>query len=63
MVTSGSIGISLFPQDGKDADQLIKNADSAIVVSGVSCRQQVQQGTQVTPRHLVEFLADQLKIA
>src|SRR5207249_11846841 len=27
---SGSIGISLFPHDGKDAETLLKNADSAM---------------------------------
>lgn len=45
----------LFPSVQKDPNV-------PLVVTGASCRQQVQQGTGVTPRHLVEFLADQLKV-
>ena len=38
-----------------------QNVGSSLVVTGVSCRQQVQHGTDVVPKHLVEFLAGQMK--
>ena len=40
-----------------------EKVESSIVVTGVSCRQQIQHGTEVMPRHLIEFLADQLRIS
>ena len=39
----------------------VRNSPGATVVTtGVSCRQQVEHGTGVTPLHLAEFLAAQL---
>ena len=35
--------------------------DAEVVISGISCRQQVQHGTGRTPRHLAEVLADALE--
>jgi Fe-S oxidoreductase len=36
------------------------NPGATVVVMGVSCRQQVEQGTGVRPLHLAEFLAGQM---
>ena len=36
------------------------NPGATVVTTGVSCRQQVEHGTGVTPLHLAEFLANQL---
>ena len=36
------------------------NPGATVVTTGVSCRQQVEHGTGVTPLHLAEFLAAQL---
>ena len=35
--------------------------DAEVVVTGISCRQQVQHGTGRTPRHLAEVLAEALE--
>ena len=35
--------------------------DAEVVISGISCRQQVQHGTGRTPRHLAEVLAEALE--
>ncbi|TDT41782.1 PAS domain S-box-containing protein/diguanylate cyclase (GGDEF)-like protein [Halospina denitrificans] len=39
---SGSIGLTLFPDDGKDADQLVDNADQAMYAAKEHGGQQVQ---------------------
>ena len=39
---SGSIGLTLFPDDGKDADKLMHNADQAMYVAKAHGGQQVQ---------------------
>jgi Fe-S oxidoreductase len=47
-------GLRLFPAVNASG------ADDEVVVTGASCRQQVQQGTGRNPRHLAEVLADAL---
>lgn len=42
MVVTASIGISYFPQDGRDADLLIKNADAAMYAAKASGRNNYQ---------------------
>ncbi len=37
------------------------DSDAEVVISGISCRQQVQHGTGRTPRHLAEVLAEALE--
>ena len=36
------------------------NPEATVVVTGVSCRQQVEHGTGARALHLAEFLAQQL---
>lgn len=45
----------LFPTVNTSSD------DTVVVVSGTSCRQQIQHGTQRNPLHVIEFLASLLK--
>lgn len=37
------------------------NAGAQVVITGVSCRQQIEHGTGVRPLHLAEFLAQQVR--
>ena len=37
-----------------------RSPEATVVVTGVSCRQQVEHGTGVRPLHLAEFLASAL---
>ena len=46
--------LTLFPAIRKEEEDVI------IISEGVSCRQQIQQGTRKDSRHLVEVLAEYL---
>ena len=46
--------LSLFPALRKEEEDVI------VMCEGVSCRQQIQQGTSKDSRHLVEVLAEYL---
>jgi Fe-S oxidoreductase len=35
-----------------------KKGDFEVAVAGVSCREQIKQGTGKEPKHLIELLAD-----
>tara|TARA_Y100000746_G_C15321719_1_gene373985 strand:- start:15 stop:839 length:825 start_codon:yes stop_codon:yes gene_type:complete len=45
---------NLFPKINNSPD------NSVVIASGISCREQVIQGTKATPKHLVEIIADLL---
>jgi Fe-S oxidoreductase len=40
-----------------------KDGDFEVAVAGVSCREQVKQGTGKEARHLIEVLADAIRDA
>ena len=46
--------MSLFPRIRKD------KSDAIIITEGVSCRQQIEEGTQRTSKHMVQVIADYL---
>ena len=53
----------LFGSDTKERqkeDVELEEEDVIIISEGVSCRQQIQQGTRKDSRHLVEVLAEYL---
>lgn len=59
MVVNASIGISLFPQDGRDVDSLVKNADTAMYKAKAGGRNQFRffdaaMNLEVTERFSLE---------
>lgn len=53
--------LSLRIGEGRLLPAVRANPDAAVVVTGFSCRQQVEHGTGVRPLHLAEFLAGRLE--
>jgi EAL domain-containing protein (putative c-di-GMP-specific phosphodiesterase class I) len=57
---SGSIGISIYPNDGRDAETLIKNADTAMYCAKVNGRNKYKffepdMNVQAVQRHSIEI--------
>ncbi|MGI4848467.1 MAG: putative bifunctional diguanylate cyclase/phosphodiesterase, partial [Janthinobacterium lividum] len=61
LAVTGSIGLSLFPENGEDADTLIKNADAAMYHAKANSRNNFQFFTPDMNQRIVE--AHELEVA